>query len=96
MAAKIKISRPYNENGTTVMRVWGWIPKEDDCKKDLYKNGWNREKVVEVIYQYLTANYTLHDWCEMSLTRDTEAKNISDAKVFLHSLLKLQETSDAV
>jgi CRISPR-associated protein Cmr1 len=85
MAAKIKISRPYENN--KLMRVWGWIPEE----ADVYKNGWNREKIVDDIYQHLTANYTLHDWREMNSDRDTKAKNTSDAKIFLHSLLKLQE-----
>ncbi len=84
MAAKIKISRPYENNkNNKLMRVWGWIPKE----ADVYKNGWNREKVVDAIYKHLAANYTLHDWREMNSARDTEAKNISDAKIFLHNLL---------
>ncbi|GET42748.1 type III-B CRISPR module RAMP protein Cmr1 [Microseira wollei] len=85
MAAKIKISRPYEND--KLMRVWGWIPEE----ADVYKNGWNREKVVDAIYQHLTANYTLHDWREMNSDRDIEAKNISEAKIFLRSILKLQE-----
>jgi CRISPR-associated protein Cmr1 len=91
MAAKIKISRPYENDN--LMRVWGWIPPEE---ADVYKNGWNREKVIDAIYQHLAAKYTLHDWREMNSGRDTEAKNISDAKIFLHSLLKLQEGSHAV
>jgi CRISPR-associated protein Cmr1 len=85
MAAKIKISRPYENN--KLMRVWGWIPEE----ADVYKNGWDGKKIVNAIYQHLTANYTLHDWREMNSGRDTKAKNISDAKIFLHSLLQLQE-----
>jgi CRISPR-associated protein Cmr1 len=91
IAAKVKISRSYDENDK-LMRVWGWIPEE----AGVYTNGWNREKVVDAICQYLTANYTLHDWREMNSDRDTKAKKISDAKIFLHSLLKLQEESDAV
>lgn len=85
IAAKVKISRPYEND--KLMRVWGWIPEE----ADVYKNGWNREKVVDAIYQHLTANYTLHDWREMNSMRDTKTPNISDAKVFLRSLLQLQE-----
>ena len=85
MAAKVKISRPY-ENGK-LMRVWGWIPE----KAGVDKNGWNREKVVDAIYQHLTANYSLHDWREMNSDRDTKAKNISEAKIFLRSVLKLPE-----
>jgi CRISPR-associated protein Cmr1 len=92
MAAKIKISSAYKDGN--LMRVWGWIPE----KADVYKNGWNREKVVDAIYQHLTTNYTLHEWWEMNSTRntDTDPKNIRSAKVFLHSLLKLQERGDAV
>ncbi|HBB32783.1 MAG TPA: type III-B CRISPR module RAMP protein Cmr1 [Cyanobacteria bacterium UBA8803] len=85
IAAKVKISRSYEND--KLMRVWGWIPEE----ADVYKNGWNREKVVDAIYQHLAAKYTLHDWREMNSMRDTKTPNISDAKVFLRSLLKLQE-----
>lgn len=85
MAAKVKISRSYEND--KLMRVWGWIPEE----AGVYTNGWNREKVVNAIYQHLTANYTLHDWREMNSIRDTKTPNISDAKVFLRSLLQLQE-----
>ena len=91
-AAKIKISRPYPHKNSKWMRVWGWVP----AQAEVYKNGWDREKVVDVIYQHLAANYTLHDWREMNSVRDTKAKNISDANVFLRSLLELQESSDAV
>ncbi|MEG4805975.1 type III-B CRISPR module RAMP protein Cmr1 [Microcoleus sp. F8-D3] len=87
-AAKVKISRPYkndNENDKLI-RVWGWIP----AQAEVYKNDWNREKIVDVIYQHLTAKYTLHDWREMNSARDTKTPNISDAKVFLRNLLQLQ------
>lgn len=90
IAAKVKVSRPYEND--KLMRVWGWIPEE----ADIYKNGWNREKVVDVIYQYLIANYTLHIWREMNSTRDAVTPNKADAQAFLRSLLQLQEGGDAV
>jgi CRISPR-associated protein Cmr1 len=90
MAAKIKISRPYEND--KLMRVWGWIPEE----ADVYKNGWNREKIVDAIYQHLTANYTLHDWREMNSVRDTVKPKEGNVQTFLRSLLGLQESSDAV
>lgn len=86
MAAKIKISRAYDDDRS--MRVWGWVPEE----AEVYKNGWNREKVVDAIYQHLTANYTLHDWREMNSERDTVMKKQNEAQVFLHSLLQLPES----
>jgi CRISPR-associated protein Cmr1 len=82
-AAKIKISRSYNDN--KLMRVWGWVP----TKAEVYKNGWDREKVVDAIYQHLTANYTLHDWHEMNLTRDLVKSSENDPQSFLRSLLKI-------
>jgi CRISPR-associated protein Cmr1 len=91
MAAKVKISRPYEENGTTVMRVWGWIPEV----ADVYQNGWDREKVVDMIYQHLSRHYTLQVWREMNSQRDTVTPNESNAQPFLHSLLNLQESSHA-
>jgi CRISPR-associated protein Cmr1 len=90
MAAKIKISRPYDND--KLMRVWGWIPE----KADVYENGWNREKIVDKIYAHLTDKYTLHSWREMNSIRDCKTPSTSDGKVFLHSLLELQESGDAV
>ncbi|NJR61021.1 MAG: type III-B CRISPR module RAMP protein Cmr1 [Cyanobacteria bacterium CRU_2_1] len=84
-AAKIKISRSYNDN--KLMRVWGWVPTE----AEVYKNGWNREKIVDAIYQHLKALYTLHGWREMNSERDTVTANQTDVQVFLRSLLQLQE-----
>lgn len=85
MAAKIKISRTYDDD--KLIRVWGWVPTH----AEVYKNGWDREKVVEAIYQHLTANYSLHDWREMNSTRDTVTTNQTDVQAFLHSLLQLRE-----
>ncbi|MCX7594034.1 MAG: type III-B CRISPR module RAMP protein Cmr1 [Fischerella sp.] len=82
MAAKVKMSRPYDENGTTVMRVWGWIPKT----APVYSNGWNRERVIDAIHQYLDKNYTLKVWREMNSPRDPVTPNESNAQSFLHSL----------
>ncbi|EKQ67314.1 CRISPR-associated protein, Cmr1 family [Leptolyngbyaceae cyanobacterium JSC-12] len=90
-AAKIKISRPYDEHGTAVMRVWGWIP---ETETGIYPNGWDREKVVEAIYHHLTATYTLHEWREMNSARDTVKTNESSAQSFLCSLLKAKESSN--
>ena len=90
MATKIKISRAYDND--QLIRVWGWVP----AQAEVYKNGWNREKIVDTIYQHLKAKYTLHDWREMNSVRDCVKPNESNAKAFLRSLLELQESSDAV
>ncbi len=84
MASKIKMSRPY---GKGLMRVWGWIPTE--AKE--YKNGWNREAVVQSIFDHLRTNYTLDVWREMCSSRDTVIAENSDPKAFLKSLLGLKE-----
>lgn len=83
--AKIKISRSYKDN--KLMRVWGWVP----TKAEVYKNSWNREKIVDAIYQHLKAHYTLSAWREMNSERDTVTANQTDVQVFLRSLLQLQE-----
>jgi CRISPR-associated protein Cmr1 len=87
MASKVKISRPY---GDSVIRVWGWIPE----KAGVYTSSWNRNTVVDAIYQHLKTNYTLQVWREMNSTRDTIAPSISEAQVFLHNLLGLKEDGD--
>lgn len=84
MAAKVKMSRPYSDG---IMRVWGWVPKE----ANVYRNGWDREKVVQAIYDHLHNNYTLQVWREMNSLRDTIAPNNSDAVAFLQSLLAIEE-----
>jgi CRISPR-associated protein Cmr1 len=86
MAAKIKISRPYNgKDGKPTMRVWGWIP----AQAEVYEDDWNREKIVNAIYKHLSVNYTLHEWREMDSARDETTPDETDAKAFLHSLLGL-------
>lgn len=88
MAAKIKVSLPY---GNGLVRVWGWVPEE----AEVYKNCWNREKVVDAIYQHLRANCTLEVWREMNSTRDTVTPNHKDAVAFLQSLLGLEDDGNA-
>ena len=83
IAAKVKMSRPYN-NGQEI-RVWGWIPEHPET----YPKNWNRERVVHMIYDHLSKNYTLRVWREMNSSRDTVLQNNSDAQLFLRSLLKL-------
>lgn len=87
MASKVKVSRPY---GDSVMRVWGWIPEHADVST----SSCNRNTVVDVIYQHLKTNYSLRVWREMNSTRDTDTPSASDAKVFLHGLLRLKEDGD--
>lgn len=88
MAAKVKMSWPY---GNGLMRVWGWVPEE----ADVYKNGWNRDKVVDTIYRHLKKNYTLQVWREMNSPRDTVTPDNNDAEAFLRSLLGLEEEGNA-
>jgi CRISPR-associated protein Cmr1 len=87
IAAKVKVSRPY---GDSVMRVWGWIPEQ----AGVYTNSWQRNTVVDAIYQHLQTNYSLQVWREMNSPRDTATPSTSDARVFLHSLLGLKEDGD--
>lgn len=87
IAAKVKMSRPYQDkNGKTVMRVWGWIPET----ADVYNDSLNREKVVHEINEHLQNKYNLKIWREMNSTRDTVTPNQNDAQEFLRSLLELQ------
>lgn len=82
IAAKVKMSRPYNNE----IRVWGWIPEPANT----YRHLWNRDATVGVIHQHLTKNYNLQVWREMNSTRDTATPNNADALAFLQSLLGLE------
>ena len=77
IAAKVKMSRPYNNQ----IRLWGWIPE----KAGEYLNSWNREKIVNTIYQHLNEKYRLQLWRGMNPTsnKDTMRK---DALDFLQEL----------
>jgi CRISPR-associated protein Cmr1 len=81
-ASKIKISRPYDNE--KLIRVWGWIPQ----KSEFYKNGWDREKIVDKIHKHLADNYQIPTW--------RAQKNQDNPEAFLSSLLGLQEDSDAI
>jgi CRISPR-associated protein Cmr1 len=87
MAAKVKISRPYNDG---LMRVWGWIPEE----ANVYQGSWNRNTIVDAIYQHLSNKYILQVWRELNSSRDIDTPNSNDAKAFLRSLLGLEENDD--
>ncbi len=91
IAAKVKMSRPYEDSqGNNLMRVWGWIPEE----ADIYQNSWDRDSVLDAIYQHLDSAYELKAWREMNSTRDTVTPKNSDAVAFLQSLLGIEEVSD--
>lgn len=83
IAAKVKISRPYNN---ALIRVWGWIPEE----ARVYEGRWNRDSVVDAIYNHLRTKYSLEVWREMNSSRDTETPNNGDSQGFLRSLLGLE------
>jgi CRISPR-associated protein Cmr1 len=88
MAAKIKVSRPYEPG---LMRVWGWIPE----KSDAFTPAWTRARVLDAIHQHLSTHYELHVWREMSSPRDSEVPGSKDTKAFLSNLLRLSEATDA-
>ncbi len=89
IAAKVKMSRPY---GDGLMRVWGWIPEQ----AEVYQGSWNRNAVVDAIYQHLSANYNLQTWREINSPRDTDIPNNGDAQAFLRGLLVIEEEDNAV
>lgn len=85
IAAKVKMSRPYN--GGRKIRVWGWIPEELQSDHDFK----NRNVVVQAIHQHLKDNYIVQVWREMNSARDTIVPNSNNALAFLQTLLGLEE-----
>ncbi len=81
IAAKVKMSRPYNDGRE--IRMWGWVPE----KADVYKKDWSRKKVVNAIYNHLNTHYDLRIWREMNSSRDTITLDNNDALTFLQDLL---------
>jgi len=89
MAAKVKMSRPY---GGGLIRVWGWIPE----RAAVYNDSWNREKILNAIYEHLRTNYTMQIWREMNSPRDSVLPNNVKVKEFLRSLLGLGGEGNAI
>ncbi|MDC0834416.1 type III-B CRISPR module RAMP protein Cmr1 [Geitlerinema sp. CS-897] len=86
MAAKIKMSRPYEDkNGDRVMRVWGWIPET----ASVYSDNWDREKVINEIYNHLKNKYEIQDWREFKSSRDTKTPNEGNSQSFLQNLFNI-------
>ncbi|MCX7609755.1 MAG: type III-B CRISPR module RAMP protein Cmr1, partial [Anaerolineales bacterium] len=90
IAAKVKMSRPYNDGKE--MRVWGWIPEQ----ASVYQGSLNRNAVVQAIHQHLQANYGIQVWREMNSSRDTVTPDNGNAEEFLKSLLCLKGEENAV
>ncbi len=106
IAAKIKMSRPYNDG--CEMRVWGWIPEQADvCQSsgqmgclvalpetpeqaDVCQSSEGRGKVLVAIHQHLNKNYSLKAWRELNSSRDTVSPEEGDVKVFLRDLLVIK------
>ncbi len=84
IAAKIKMSRPYNDG--CEMRVWGWIPEQ----ADVCQSSEGRGDVLDEIHQHLGKNYNLKVWREMNSLRDTVSPEEGDVKVFLRDLLVIK------
>lgn len=84
MAAKIKMSHPYNG----VLRLWGWVPSQVKTDEEM-----DRESVISAIYNHLQDKdtYTVEYWREMNTDRDTQTQQQADAKAFLRSLLQIKE-----
>jgi len=80
IAAKVKLSRPY-EDGQ--IRVWGWVPRE----ASVYSKKCNKESILQSIYGHINSQYSIKSWHEMNSTRDKIYKNQDDPLIFLKSLL---------
>lgn len=83
IAAKIKLSLPYQIEDQCMIRLWGWIPEDDK----VYGVEWSREKVVSQIHRYLKTLDKNLIWREMNSPRDTTSVRFATADDFLRSLL---------
>jgi CRISPR-associated protein Cmr1 len=90
IAAKVKISSPYNNNSS--IRVWGWIP----IIQNFGKNTSNRNKVIDRIHNHLNENYKLTVWQKMNSDNETIPTNVTDTMHFLKKLLVLKENENVV
>lgn len=83
MAAKVKMSHPYEMDNQLVMRVWGWIPQLPN------DYGMNRSAVISAIHQHIQSHYPTHQhiWREFNSPRDTTTPNETDMLAFLRSLM---------
>jgi len=87
LASKIKVSRPYDQEGKKVIRVWGWIPENLNF-------GASQDDVLKIIHGHTQAKYTLGVWREFGSgldasgkVRDSTGKVYTDPYEFLCSLV---------
>jgi CRISPR-associated protein Cmr1 len=79
IAAKVHMSRPYNDG---CIRVWGWLP--ENARE--FQGVWNREAVLNAVKSHLSTQYSLQVWREFSSQRDT-VDRFSNIHLYLNSLL---------
>ncbi|WP_081429339.1 type III-B CRISPR module RAMP protein Cmr1 [Prosthecochloris aestuarii] len=86
LASKIFISRPFDKDETSTIRLWGWLPKQSSR----YDSSWNRQSIRQLIYQHIEQNYHIEpdDWVELNHP-DPKLKNSEDK--FLKTLLRIDE-----
>ncbi len=53
LASKIFISRPFDKDKISTIRLWGWLPKQSSR----YDSSWNRQSIRQLIYQHIEQNY---------------------------------------
>jgi len=87
LASKLKVSRPYDQDGKKVIRVWGWIPEDINF-------GTSKDDVLKTLHYHMQTHYTLEVWREFNsgvdssgTVRDSTGTVYTDAYKFLCSLL---------
>lgn len=58
MAAKIHVSRPYDDGKE--IRVWGWIPEISE----FYTGNWNQQSIVGDIKKHFNSKYEVKSWID--------------------------------
>jgi len=81
--SKVMVSRPYRVNDKTLVRIWGWYPREieDESLRS------RRSSTLDHLHDYLSANHRLVSWREMGSPRDTRVQK--DSILFYLDLMGL-------
>ncbi|NTU54133.1 MAG: type III-B CRISPR module RAMP protein Cmr1 [Chlorobiaceae bacterium] len=84
-AAKIRMSRPYEHDGVSIIRLWGWIPA---C----YPDGLpiSKQEIWKKIYTHLFENYIIEQHVALTPPDGTKTPN-GDITSFLATLLNIGE-----
>lgn len=88
-AAKVSMSRPYDCDGNSTIRLWGWIPASGSDGKPI-----NNQALKKIIYNHLSTHYEVVRYESLTQHNGTEAPK-EDITTFLETLFSIEQKQES-